>query len=256
MKIFPIRDPQSLFIPLLVASAIQLVLLIFVVGNWMDSSQPVVMVPKHIQATLLQLDKPKAAGKKPEPKPVPEPAPVVKPKPEEKKPAPEKKAEPAPKPKPEDNAIDISKKKAEQELKKKQEEKKKRADELAQAANREKRMAELDKLLAAEMAEDEANEEKNIGTYMGQIRQLIQENWKFPPGSTHDMKVVLRINLVPTGEITEVQIEKSSGNEAFDTSAKRAFWTVKKLPVPEDSVVFERHFRVIHFPMQSGNARL
>lgn len=251
MKIFPIRDPQSLFIPLLVATSIQLILLVFMVGNWMDSSQPVVMVPKHIQATLLRLDKPKAVGKKTEPKPVPE----AKPKPELKKPEPEiKKVEP--KSKPVEDAIDISKKKAEQDLKKKLEDKKKRADELAQAANREKRMSDLDKLLAAEMAADEASEEQNIGTYMGQIRQLIQENWKFPPGSTHDMKVVLRINLVPTGEITEVQIEKSSGNEAFDTSAKRAFWTVKKLPVPEDSVVFERHFRVIHFPMQSGNARL
>ena len=66
----------------------------------------------------------------------------------------------------------------------------------------------------------------------------------------------MRISLVPTGEITDVHIVKSSGNAALDRSAELAVWKVAKLPVPKDLVLFEKEFRQFNLNLRPENARL
>ena len=57
------------------------------------------------------------------------------------------------------------------------------------------------------------------------------------------MQALLRVYLVPTGEIVNVVVEETSGNEAFDRSALLAVRKTKRFQVPAKSRQFERNFR-------------
>lgn len=82
--------------------------------------------------------------------------------------------------------------------------------------------------------------EKERFTFL--IRSKIENLWIKPPKS-RGLRVVLRILLLPNGELSSVQISESSGNSAFDRSAVLAVKSVRRFPVPEDSQVFEQNFR-------------
>ena len=56
-------------------------------------------------------------------------------------------------------------------------------------------------------------------------------------------RVVLRVRLVPTGEVVDVGVEQSSGNEAFDRSALLAVERSARFQVPSDPKLFENNFR-------------
>jgi len=53
----------------------------------------------------------------------------------------------------------------------------------------------------------------------------------------------LRVRLVPTGEVVDVGVEQSSGNEAFDRSALLAVERSARFQVPSDPNLFENNFR-------------
>ena len=74
------------------------------------------------------------------------------------------------------------------------------------------------------------------------IRSKIENIWRKPPKS-QGLKIILRIRLLPNGELSSVQVSSSSGNAAFDRSAILAVKSVRRYPVPEDSQVFESNFR-------------
>ena len=57
------------------------------------------------------------------------------------------------------------------------------------------------------------------------------------------MMVKVSIQLVPTGEVINVSITKSSGNEAVDRSVIAAVKRAQPLPVPKDNRLFEQRFR-------------
>ena len=61
------------------------------------------------------------------------------------------------------------------------------------------------------------------------------------------MEALLRVRLIPTGEVIDVNVEKSSGNDAFDRSAVLAVRKAERFIVPADSRRFERDFR--EFPV-------
>ena len=61
------------------------------------------------------------------------------------------------------------------------------------------------------------------------------------------MQTKLLVELVPTGDVVNVTIVSSSGNEAFDRSAEQAVRKVGKFDVPKDSKLFEKYFR--RFPV-------
>lgn len=57
------------------------------------------------------------------------------------------------------------------------------------------------------------------------------------------MEVLLRVFLVPTGEVIDVVLEASSGNDSFDRSAVLAVRKAERFQVPGQSRQFERNFR-------------
>lgn len=100
--------------------------------------------------------------------------------------------------------------------------------------------------LAQEQAQlEEESYAVTAQSYMSVIAQRVIENWSRPPSARNGMQCILLIRLVPTGRVVSVDVLKSSGNTAFDSSAVQAvkkveqFDEIKDMP-PE---VFERHYR-------------
>ena len=54
------------------------------------------------------------------------------------------------------------------------------------------------------------------------IKAYVEQNWSRPPTTRAGMQALLRISLLPTGEVRDVRIIQSSGNAAFDRSAQQA----------------------------------
>ncbi len=89
-------------------------------------------------------------------------------------------------------------------------------------------------------------EENNVSiSHANSIRRTIVSYWSRPPSARNGMECLLSIRLVPTGEVIDVSILRTSGDKAFDLSALNAvnkagsFPELKDLPVIE----FEKHFR-------------
>ena len=92
--------------------------------------------------------------------------------------------------------------------------------------------------------------------YVAQIQREIIQNWSRPPSARNGMEALLRVILVPTGEVVDVQLEKSSGNEAFDRSAMLSVRKVRRFMVPADSRRFERDFREFTVLFRPDDLRL
>lgn len=133
---------------------------------------------------------------------------------------------------------DDRKKKLKEEQERKQ--KQKREEELAK--QRERFQSELQADLLAEQAEAS---DARANSYIALIQQRIEQNWSRPPSARNDMQADLTIQMVPTGDIIDVVLKKSSGNSAFDRSAIQAVKKTGRIPEMKDLPTrdFERKFR-------------
>ncbi|MBT3425083.1 MAG: cell envelope integrity protein TolA [Gammaproteobacteria bacterium] len=109
------------------------------------------------------------------------------------------------------------------------------------------RMQMEEELTLAVMEEQErrkavTDDEKSMA-FVAQIQQDIISNWSRPPSARNGMQALLRVFLVPTGEVVDVVVQESSGNEAFDRSAILAVQKAEQFQVPAVAIQFERHFR-------------
>jgi outer membrane biosynthesis protein TonB len=89
----------------------------------------------------------------------------------------------------------------------------------------EKALEELRRKLEAKekvkaKAKELTDEEKEKSKYMQIIARTISKNWYRPPAARNNMRTVLKIKLTPAGKVQYVQILDTSGNRAFDLSAK------------------------------------
>lgn len=186
---------------------------------------------------------------KPEPKPEPKPAPVTKPLPQpQPKPAPAK-PEPA---KPRKPVIDefsvetemadaeaASRKAAADAAKRKREaEERAKADAIAAQAEADAVQMAADAQRARQMA-------AQIGEFQMAIHKKIKGQWRRPSTATGKLVTLMRITVLPGGEVASVVITQPSGNEAFDASALEAVRRASPLPVPSDPVLFREQFKVL-----------
>jgi TonB family protein len=70
--------------------------------------------------------------------------------------------------------------------------------------------------------------------YLNQVERRIMAVWSLPANS-RGVKVVLRINLEESGRVSDVRVEKSSGDEKFDASAIQAVRRASPFPPPPKS---------------------
>ena len=196
---------------------------------------------------------------KPEPKPLPpkvetppvKPDIVVK---EEKK----KKEEPK---KPEPKPVEVKKEEPKKEEPKKPEPD--RREDLAEALARDLKQVQQQKAVHDQRARADAELrqlgqaqaelaasalQRGLASYMDKIRGKIKGNIVLPPGIKGNPEGIFDVTQLPTGEIINVKISKSSGNRALDEAIERAIRKSDPLPLPDQPGLFKRELKLKYRP--------
>jgi len=213
----------------------------FAFGVTESRHAPVIKTPRYIQAKLVKLKNESAPVKSTKPVKIDLTKKVKK-----KEVVPAKNQMPVKKP--------VEKKpepKKEVKNNKDEDEQKKQQEQLQQIAERMEKAMEDDLSVADNVSEHAAQ------SYVDAINQRITENWSRPPSARNGMQCQLLIQLVPTGRVVAVTLEKSSGNDAFDRSAIQAVKKVDTFPEIKDmpSGLFERDFRNLHLNFNPQDLR-
>lgn len=109
----------------------------------------------------------------------------------------------------------------EQQAQQRQEEQRRQEEAARQEALRQQQAEEAARQAEAQAAAQAAAQDEVAG-YTAIIHDLVQRNWSRPPSARNGMTAVLRIRLVPTGDVIDVEIVRSSGDAAFDRAAEDA----------------------------------
>ena len=197
---------------------------------------------------------PKAAPK-PEPKPEPkvEPPKPVKPdiaikdkKPEPKKPEPKKeeprKEEPKKVEPPKRVEPDFSKQLANEQ--KQLDQQKAIQDERARATTE----ANLRAQLKAEQAASASA--RGLADYIAKITGKIRGNIVLPQSIQGNPEAIFGITQLPSGEIIDVKLRKSSGNKLLDEAIERAILKSSPLPKPQQGDLFQRVLELKYSPFE------
>jgi len=99
-------------------------------------------------------------------------------------------------------------------------------------------------LLKQILGEEIKSSAEEISYYSNLIRDQVIINWKQPSSAKKGMSAEILITLVPTGEIVQVKLTKTSGNQAFDSSTLNAIQKVSKFEGLDMSRrLFDNNFR-------------
>ena len=180
---------------------------------------------------------PKPEPKKSEPEPKkPDPKPEPKPEPKKLEPKPEPKPEPKKSEvKPEPKAPDFS------------EMLKREAAERSPRPNNSQQMA---KAAAAEAEQRAAAGKKGLQDYAAKIRQKVKGNISLPPNIQGNPEAIFEVNQLPTGEVLEVKLRRSSGIASLDAAIERAILKSSPLPKPDDPALFQRTLEIKYKPFE------
>lgn len=103
---------------------------------------------------------------------------------------------------------------------------------------------EKDLLLKQILGEEIKSSVEEISYYSNLIRDQVIINWKQPSSAKKGMSAEILITLVPTGEIVQVKLTKTSGNQAFDSSTLNAIQKVSKFEgLDMGRRLFDNNFR-------------
>lgn len=229
--------------PWLLSVGLHLLLLgTFFIG-WSEA-KPKVVQPPAIRAVVVEKPKvaprpqPKPAAPKPQPQPQPKPQPkpapakkpVTKPQPAPPKPAP--KPEPKPKPIPQFEQIDLAAEIAKEDIARvtQQQAKSSAAESEVQSADALEKNAETQEAVAI-------------------IQAALAAKWRRPPSARNGMEALLKIKVMPGGEVISVAVLTSSGDKGFDQSAVSAVQNASPLPVPSGELFSQfRDFNLLFRP--------
>lgn len=120
-----------------------------------------------------------------------------------------------------------------------------------QLAAEEKRMKAAQEIAAQRRAALKARQTK-IDKYMNLIENRIYQNWTMPPSTNKGLVCVLQVQLIPSGDVINIELSKSSGNSEYDQSVIAAVRKASPLPVPSgaDSELFDE-FRTLTLPVRA-----
>ncbi len=164
---------------------------------------------------------------------------------------------PQPAPPPVQPKADISVQKKPEPPKPKPEEQAKRNAEKKEAQQREAiRKAELARLLNTDNNAKPSDQGKDIATkagaaqgaeigaktgvdadYIALIQTRIRARITYADRTPGNPEAIVTVDQLPSGEITRVQLTKSSGIPAWDQAVQRAIWAASPLPKKQDGTV-------------------
>lgn len=144
-----------------------------------------------------------------------------------------------------------------EELRRKEEAARERQEQERHRQEKERKRKEKEALERALAAEQEAlkeaqqleHDQLEQAKYAALIKSLTSQNWNRPPSARNNMVTEVRISLSPFGDVLDITMVKSSGNDEFDRSVIQAirraepFIELKDL----DRRIFNQYFRRITF---------
>ncbi len=136
---------------------------------------------------------------------------------------------------------------ARQREEQRQAEERKRAEQQRKQEEEARRLAEEKRLRDEQIAGERARREQSeVDRYVRLIQQQVARAWIRPPNWTGHQCVV-RVSLIPGGDVVAVAIVRSCGDAVLDRSVESAVWRAAPLQVPPtDSGLFDR-FRQLEF---------
>lgn len=240
--------------------------------SWSQKPPPVVQVELWSSPPV---DRPNAPVV-PSPPPPPAPAPAPKPAPEPPPPQPkadiavQKKPEPPKRNLEEEAKREAEKKQAQQKAAAEQAAQKKLAEQKAAQQREAIRKAELARLLNSDSKAKPSDQGKDIATksgasqgaevgaktgvdagYVALIQARIRARITYADRAPGNPEAIVIVDQLPSGEVTRVQLSKSSGIAAWDQAVQRAIWAASPLPKKEDGTVartLELRFRPKEIP--------
>jgi len=260
-------DPQRYSLPVVISIALHGVIILLFLFKWPTDHQVPEPVPQHMIANVVQTEN-KTVKKREEQaaKEQQRKAQAAKREADRKKQLAEQKRREQQALKEKQLAEKRAKEKAVKEAKDKAA-KEKAAEEKAQQQAKER--AQQEKQLLEQLAKEQAAAEKRAqedaarraeeaaamsSDAITAIRSKVESLWQYPPAVNPEQEVELHITLVPTGQVIDVRIIKSSGNTALDRSVEQAVRKASPLPVPKDPRVFEQSFRKLTMKFRPENA--
>jgi colicin import membrane protein len=216
--------------------------------HWQNS------MPEAVEVELVSSVPSPAPQKSPEPvkEPVPEPKPVQEP--------PKPKIEPKPEPIKPPPKPDIAVKDKEKPKPEKKPEPKPVYDPIQDALKKEMeqtRRQQMNNAVSNELAQMQASaarSSKSKADYQGRIAAKIRGNLMVPPGVSGNPEAQFLVTQLPTGEVVELKLKKSSGHKALDEAIERAIYKSSPLPKPERQGDFERELDLKFRPLDPANA--
>lgn len=160
------------------------------------------------------------------------------------------------------------KKKQEAERKQKlAEEQKRKAEALEkrEQQEREQRIADMKKQMELELAREEEERKKaaqkaaqqtEVDRYRALIKQAISNKWRVPFSARKGQECVLRLKLIPSGDVISVEVVKSSGDPEYDLSVEKAVYSAMPLPLPPAESGLFHEFREINVPFRLESRNL
>jgi colicin import membrane protein len=233
--------------------------------SWQNKPTPALQAQLWDQLPpVKKSEPPKPPPPKPEP-PKPEPPKPEPPKPEPPKPEP--KVEPKPDPAIAEKAErekrekarreKLERQKAEDEKKKREEEKLRREREREELAKKRREEEEKRKIEEAARKEQERKEQeardrrqKEFDGFVNNIRAKIRGRANVPDTVRGNPEVVVRIRVLPGGEVLDITVVKRSSNPAYDTAIERAIRSASPLPVPPANHELFPQFRELNLEIK------
>lgn len=127
---------------------------------------------------------------------------------------------------------------------------KERAAAKRKADEAERRKAALQQALDAEAkAQQNAALAGDRSKYAQLIKDHVEANWLRPPGAG-SVKCQVRVDQLPNGGISKVELLSSCGSKALDRSVEKAIYKSDPLPLPANRDVFQRELIFTFEPQQ------
>ncbi len=196
----------------------------------MEQAAPVQVEPAPAPAPALKVE------------PAPKPEPVAKAEPKPVKPDIAVEKTPPKKPEPEK----VEPKKLEPQIDQQKLMREQLARETEQVS-REREKQEITQQLAREAA---AAQGRAVADYVGRIRGKIRGNIVLPPDiPAGNPEAIFDVVQLPTGEVLNARLRKSSGHKPYDDAVERAILKASPLPKPERPDLFQRSLELKFRPL-------
>jgi colicin import membrane protein len=249
------------WIAAILAVAVHLGFIVFLIFSvtWQNPKPEAVSVELYAPPTPEKIP-PKPAPEPPKPPPEPPKPPPEPPKPEPKVEPPQptradialkEKQERERKQKEEKEKKDIEKREADKRDAEKKKQEEKRLAEVRESQTREaealKALADREQQAAKQAAKQAAS--KANDAYIRSIQAKIKGNVLVPPDIAGNPEAIFDVVQLPTGEIIDATLRKSSGVRAYDEAVQRAIIKSSPLPRPETPDLWQRSLTLRFRPL-------